>query len=332
MTARWEAVEEGPAMASPSYVSSGDARLAVFGHGSPAAETVLMVHGWPDTHTVWDDVVPLLARDFHVVTYDTRGHGASALSGSRDRFTLELLAADAVAVAQAVSPDRPVHLVGHDWGSIQLWEAVCRPDASERFATFTSISGPSLDHAATWLREAVKHPTPRNVAATIRQGVSSFYIYLFQVPAVPEATLPFVARRLWPGFLKATEGLVSRQPAPTLAEDMVAGVRLYRANVLQRLRSPRPRRSSVPVQLVVNTRDISMTPAMFEGARDWSVDLTRVDLDRGHWLPLSDPQLVADLVARFIRDRITRDGQAVQVGSRRRKPPLQRRNNGQARD
>lgn len=287
----------------PTYVVSGDARLAVFEHGDPAAETLLLVHGWPDTHTVWDGVVRLLARDFHVVTYDTRGHGDSPLPGPKEQFTLELLADDAVAVAQAVSPDRPVHLVAHDWGSIQLWEAVCRPDAAEWFASFTSISGPSLDHAATWLRGLVKRPTPRNLATLARQTASSSYIYFFLVPRLPEAVLPRLGPVLWPRFFKATEGQAPPSAASTLPEDMVAGVRLYRANMLQRLRHPNPRRSPVPLQLVVNSKDIAMTPAMFEGAAEWTVDLTRVDLDRGHWLPVSDPQLVADLVTRFVRNR-----------------------------
>ncbi|KRA32555.1 MULTISPECIES: alpha/beta fold hydrolase [unclassified Nocardioides] len=289
--------------ARSSHVVSGDARLAVFEHGDPSAETLVLVHGWPDTHAVWDDVVPLLARDFHVVTYDTRGHGESPLAGAKDKFTLELLAEDAVAVARAVSPDAPVHLVAHDWGSIQLWEAVCRPDASEWFASFTSISGPSLDQAAIWLRSLVKRPTPRNLATLARQVASSSYIYFFLTPRLPEAVLPLMGRRVWPRLFKATEGIAPPPPPETFTEDMVAGVRLYRANMLERLLHPQPRRSSVPLQLVVNSKDIAMTPAMFANAADWTVDLTRVDLDRGHWLPVSDPQLVADLVTSYVRNR-----------------------------
>lgn len=298
-----DATRQAPQAIDPTYVVSGDVRLAVFEHGDPSAETVLLVHGWPDTHAVWDAVVPLLVENFHVVTYDTRGHGASPLPGAKEKFTLDLLADDVVAVAQTVSPDRPVHLVAHDWGSIQLWEAVCRPGATEWFASFTSISGPSLDHAATWLRGLVKRPTPRNLVTLARQTLSSSYIYFFLTPRLPEVVLPALGGRLWPSILKATEGLTAPPPADTLTDDMVAGVRLYRANMLQRLRHPEPRRSQVPLQLVVNTKDFAMTPAMFAGAAEWTVDLTRVDLDRGHWLPVSDPQLVADLVTTFVRNR-----------------------------
>lgn len=304
-----DATRQAPHGIDPTYVVSGDVRLAVFEHGDRSAETVLLVHGWPDTHAVWDEIVPLLAENFHVVTYDTRGHGASPLPGPKEMFTLELLADDAVAVAQAVSPDRPVHLVAHDWGSIQLWEAVCRPDATEWFASFTSISGPSLDHAVTWLRGLVKRPTPRNLATLAQQVGKSSYIYFFLTPRLPEALLPVLGRRLWPRLFKATEGMDAPEPAVTFADDMVAGVRLYRANMPQRLLRPQPRRSPVPLQLVVNSRDIAMTPAMFAGAADWTVDLTRVDLDRGHWLPVTDPRLVADLVTTFVRNReATRDG------------------------
>lgn len=50
--------------------------LAVFEQGDPLAPTVLLVHGYPDTHRVWDDVAADLAADHHVVRYDVRGAGS----------------------------------------------------------------------------------------------------------------------------------------------------------------------------------------------------------------------------------------------------------------
>ena len=81
---------------------------------------MVLVHGYPDSKEVWSEVAARLADRFHVVLYDVRGHGRStAPQPLRGGFTLEKLTDDFLAVADAVSPDRPVHLVGHDWGSVQ---------------------------------------------------------------------------------------------------------------------------------------------------------------------------------------------------------------------
>ena len=40
---------------------AGGVRLAAFSDGDPAAPTVLLVHGFPDTHAVWNRVAAALA-------------------------------------------------------------------------------------------------------------------------------------------------------------------------------------------------------------------------------------------------------------------------------
>ncbi|MDX6204789.1 MAG: hypothetical protein QOF39_846, partial [Frankiales bacterium] len=56
---------------SRTTVRSGGVDLAVFEGGNRQGPTVVLVHGWPDTHHLWGGVVDLLADDFHVVAYDT---------------------------------------------------------------------------------------------------------------------------------------------------------------------------------------------------------------------------------------------------------------------
>ena len=57
-------------------VRNGDVALAVFEAGNPDRPTLVMVHGWPDTHLMWTEVARLLADDFRLVAYDTRGQGS----------------------------------------------------------------------------------------------------------------------------------------------------------------------------------------------------------------------------------------------------------------
>ena len=120
--------------------------LATRRRGNPDGPAVLFVHGYPDNGDVWDAVAEALGDDYHLITYDVRGAGASSSPRGRQAYRLEELRDDLFAVIDALSPGRPVHLVGHDWGSIQAWEAVTEPGAEKRIASYTSLSGPCLDH------------------------------------------------------------------------------------------------------------------------------------------------------------------------------------------
>ncbi|HET6563491.1 MAG TPA: alpha/beta fold hydrolase [Marmoricola sp.] len=282
-------------------VRSGPVDLAVFEHGDHDGPTVLLVHGWPDTHHLWNGVAELLAADFRVVSYDTRGHGESTDPDAVEAFALEELAADLVAVADAVSPDRPVHLVGHDWGSVQGWEAVCEDGAEERFASFTSISGPNLDHLALWMRGV---PSPRKALHLAAQAASSSYVWFFASPAAPPLFRRIATRDRWLGLLRRAEGaqLPTDRVAPTLVDDMVSGLRIYRANVRRGTRSPRERRTTVPVLQLVPTRDLAVRSASYEATPQWVDQVERRRVPYGHWVALSHPEVVATEVARFVRE------------------------------
>lgn len=288
-----------------STVTRDTAELAVYEQGHPDRPTVILVHGWPDTHRLWDAVAARLAAGHRVVTYDTRGHGESTAPQTTRAFAIDAFADDLYAVIDAVSPDRPVHVVGHDWGSVQGWEAVCRPDADERIASFTSISGPSLDHLGAWVRARLASPTPRGVGDLLAQLASSAYTGLFMAPALPRLVFSLLGRpRVWRAFLRTIEGTPAESIhlAPTLRADMVSGLRIYSANIVQRLSRPDPRPTDVPVNLLVNRRDIAVRPAVYADAERWVADLSRTDMATGHWVPFHSPNLIAESIAGFVAE------------------------------
>ncbi|MEH3157242.1 MAG: SDR family oxidoreductase [Gordonia paraffinivorans] len=283
-------------------VQNGDVRLAVVEAGQFDAPTVVLVHGWPDTHHLWDQVAPLLARRFHVVAYDTRGYGDSDAPTGDAPYALPELAQDLFAVIDAVS-DRPAHVVAHDWGSVQTWEAVTTPGATDRIASFVSISGPNLDHLGTWAREKLSRPTPTNVGQALSQVASSAYTVMFQLPVVPKVFFGALGwAPVWRRFLQAVEGTSPSAitVAPSLHRDMISGLRYYRANIRPRLFHPSPGSTDVPVLELVNTRDIALRAAIFDNTPRYASRLWRRDLPAGHWLPYSRPQLIADRATEFI--------------------------------
>ncbi|GJF28142.1 short chain dehydrogenase [Kitasatospora sp. NE20-6] len=286
-------------------VDSGGVPLAVYEQGDPADPTVVLVHGYPDTHTVWDDIAADLAGDHHVVRYDVRGAGRSGAPADRSGYRLPLLGADLLAVAGAVSPDAPVHVVAHDWGSIQSWEAVTEPGAHHRIASYTSLSGPSLDHIGHWIRHRTRRPTPRHLRQLAVQGVHSWYITAFHLPYLAPAVWRLLLARAWPLVLQRLEDVPPRpgHPQPTLTRDAVRGIELYRANFRPVLRRPRERRTEVPVQLVTLRRDRYVSPFLSEGLERWAPNLTRRTLDAGHWSALLEKGAT---VAHLVREHVGR--------------------------
>lgn len=267
--------------ARTSLVQGDGLRLHVTEQGEPGRPTVLLVHGYPDNSSVWDGVADLLADRFRVVRFDVRGTGKSEAPQDRAGYQLDRLAADIAAVTRTVSPRETVHLVGHDWGSIQAWHAVTDPRYASLFASYTSISGPCLDHIDAWMRHSVTHLRLRPV---LRQLVHSWYIGFFQLPRLPE-----IAWR--------TSILRSRFDADQ--RDAINGIELYRANMVGGKKSEE-RRTSVPVQQLALTKDPFVTTPLLDAAEPWCESLWRRDLAYGHWAPRTHPAAVAGPIAEFV--------------------------------
>jgi pimeloyl-ACP methyl ester carboxylesterase len=276
--------------------------LAVTELGDPGRPTVLLVHGFPDTCAVWAPVAQLLATSgFHVVAYDVRGAGDSGVPDTQSDYALPVLIEDMAAVITEVSPDSPVHLVGHDWGSIQGWEAVTSARLAGRIASFTSISGPPLEHAALWAR---RHRTRRldDLRKAMRQATHSWYIAAFHLPLLPALVTSGVrAHRCLSDALRRPGPAASGPRArSTRGYDFAHGLELYRANVRQRFRHPTARYTETPVQIIVPMADRYVTPPLLDGLENWASMVWRRESDAGHWIIRTHPDDVATWVREVV--------------------------------
>ncbi|MFD7338585.1 SDR family oxidoreductase [Streptomyces violascens] len=286
------------------WVRTGGVELCVAELGDESQPTVLLVHGYPDSKEVWSKVAERLAERFHVVLYDVRGHGRStAPAPLRGGFTLEKLTDDFLAVADAVSPDRPVHLVGHDWGSVQGWEFATVERTEGRIASFTSMSGPSLDHFGHWIKNRMSRPTPRKVGQLLGQGAKSWYVYMLHTPVLPELAWRGPLGKRWPKMLQRLENVpADGYPTASLAQDAAHGAWLYRDNVRARLRRPRPDAyAHVPVQLITPLDDVFLSPKLYAELEHWAPRLIRRTLPAKHWIPRTRPDQLAAWISEFVR-------------------------------
>lgn len=281
-------------------VRSGDIELAVRCWDQPDRPTLVLVHGYPDNQGVWRAVVEQLIPHYRVLTYDVRGAGASDIPRHRRDYQLAQLSADLVAVTDALCPDQPFHLVGHDWGSIQSWESVTDPALQSRIASFTTVSGPCLDHAGFWMRRRLLPWPLRNWSQLFGQLLHSWYIYLFHLPWLMPLLWRHVIGRRWPAILQRLEA-IEAQPSATQSSDGLHGIKLYRANIFQRLLFPRPRHTTIPVQAIVPLQDNYVRPGFNDDLPRWVARLWRRDIAAGHWqLLYRQPALLAGYIREFV--------------------------------
>ncbi|MBE1500622.1 NAD(P)-dependent dehydrogenase (short-subunit alcohol dehydrogenase family)/pimeloyl-ACP methyl ester carboxylesterase [Amycolatopsis lexingtonensis] len=279
---------------SHKWVTASDGvRLSVHIDGRDDGPTVVLVHGYPDNSSMWDGVAAELTAKHRVVTYDVRGAGQSDKPSGRSSYRLDQLADDLRAVVEAVQPAGKVHLVAHDWGSIQTWHAVTGDGLRGRIASYTSISGPSLDHAGSWFRAQLTRPTPKRLKNALSQFLHSWYILAFQLPLIPDV--------LWrTGLLGKQIQRMEPDAAAPEKSDGRHGLELYRANMFTRLSRPAPKPADVPVQVLAPTGDAYVTtPLQTEVAR-WVPDLRIRRVVGTHWVTRAKPAVVARAAAELI--------------------------------
>lgn len=74
---------------------------------------LILVHGYPLDHRIWDKVIPMLAESFDVIAPDLRGFGESA--GTDREFGMEDYAADLAGLMDALDIRQAV-VAGHSMG------------------------------------------------------------------------------------------------------------------------------------------------------------------------------------------------------------------------
>ena len=288
------------------FVDSADGiRIAVYEEGNPEGPTVVLVHGFPDSHVLWDGVVPLLDDRFRIIRYDNRGVGLSSVPKPVSAYTMARFADDFAAVTGELSPGRPVHVLAHDWGSVGVWEYLTRPGASDRVASFTSVSGPSQDQLVDYIFSGLRRPwRPRKFVRAISQALRFSYMALFSIPVLAPLSL-----RLTLSIAAIRRNMVDNIPddqihhSDNLARDAAHSVKTYRANYFRSFSSSRRDHPvqivDVPVQLIVNTKDPYVRPYGYDETARWVPRLWRRDIKAGHFSPMSHPQVMAAAVHDF---------------------------------
>ena len=101
-----------------------------FGAARPDRPPLLLIHGATSTGAAeWGHIAPLLARDYHVIVPDCRGHGRSA--NPQHTYCFTEMADDLAALIRALGHPR-VHVIGHsNGGNVALTLLLEHPDVAQ---------------------------------------------------------------------------------------------------------------------------------------------------------------------------------------------------------
>ena len=200
-------------------------RCAIEGSGPLA----IMVHGFPESWYSWrHQLGPLAEAGFTACAIDVRGYGGSDKPRPIEAYAMERIVGDLVGLRNALSPDQPAILIGHDWGAPIVWNsALTHPEH------FRAVAGLSVPFAGVPSR-----PFTEIFHEHFTSQGKFFYQEYFQEPGVAEAEAEkdprdWVARMMysisgdvpegnyWEKPYGATflEGLPDPQPVEWLTEE-----------------------------------------------------------------------------------------------------------------
>jgi epoxide hydrolase 4 len=136
---------------------------------------MLMLHGFPEFWYSWRHQIPEFASDFQVVALDLRGYNDSDKPQDPSAYVMDEFVKDVAGVIQGLGYDKCI-LVGHDWGGAIAWSfAYAHPEMVEKLIIL------NLPHPAKFAQGL----------QTYQQLLRSWYIFLFQLPWLPEFLLQF---------------------------------------------------------------------------------------------------------------------------------------------
>lgn len=150
------------------YITSNGVKL----HYVTAGEgpLMLMLHGFPEFWYSWRYQISEFAQNYKVVALDMRGFNKSDKPKEQSDYRVDILVKDIEGVIKGLGYEKCT-IIAHDWGGLIAWMfAYAHPEMVEKLIALNT------PHPAKFV-EGLKTP---------QQLLRSSYVFLFQLPFIPE--------------------------------------------------------------------------------------------------------------------------------------------------
>jgi pimeloyl-ACP methyl ester carboxylesterase len=270
------------------HVSRAGLVFDVIDSGPVDGTPVVLLHGFPQRATMWEPVSDHL-HEAGLRTYalDQRGYSPGARPEGRFAYGIGELVGDVMALIEQIGT--PVHLVGHDWGSVVAWSVAAAHPESIRSLTAVSVA-----HPAAFLKSMVSSS----------QALRSYYTLLFQLPVVPEWVLSRrggLGEKMLRGAGMTTEMIEAYRREIVADGALRGGLNYYRSMVLSR--GEFSRKVSVPTTYVWSSGDTALARRGTELTPQFVTGPYELEVYEGvsHWIPDERPAELAVSIIRRVR-------------------------------
>lgn len=273
--------------------------------GPESEKTILFIHGWPDSHDTWSHQMEYFSKKYRVGALDLPGVGLSDAPADRSGYHIDnILPLISAAIKTLASlGTRETHLVAHDWGAIISWVFVSRPEYAKQLASYTAVSGPHPALARENLFGKFRSMNPVKILEGVQQTAKSWYIYLFQLPYVPDFILNNFGRLVWPRALMQG-GVPSDDPMLDASNEDIGKIAVNPLNLYREMLQGKwievPERIDIRLQVIIPNHDLAITPEIYSNVTDVAPQAQLHYVDANHWVQRSHPQLVNELVEKFL--------------------------------
>ncbi|RDD36665.1 Bifunctional epoxide hydrolase 2 [Trichoplax sp. H2] len=280
------------------------------GHGPP----VIFCHGWPECWYSWRYQLAHIAElGYRAIALDQRGFGESSCPRAVEEYTTEKIISDLLHLMDTLGLPN-VTLVGHDWGGFIVW--ICALRYPERIRAVAGVNTPyiPIDVSASPLTKMKKNP-----------HTFDYQLY-FQDEGVAEAEFEKDIERtflcLFRGTSEEVRGFLvgfpekPRRSVILSEEDLKfyvdqftrtgfrGGINWYRnldRNWEWNCRVAN-RKILQPSLMVTAKYDKVLYPALSKLMTPWVPNLTRKELECGHWTQLECPNELNQVLGDWLQD------------------------------
>jgi pimeloyl-ACP methyl ester carboxylesterase len=269
---------------------TGEVKLR-YVRGDGPGETVILLHGFPQTWSSWKKIMPLLSANYDVIAVDLRGVGGS--DKPKDGYDKKTSAVDIKNLMNELGI-KQANLVGHDIGGMIAYAFAAQFPTMASSITIMDVPLPGTD-----------------IFNSVAQDPRAWHFSFHNDPTVPEGLVTGKEKFYYANFMRRVDAGMGKIGKSEIADavaaykvprTMTAGFNWFRTADQDAKDNKEffKTKLTMPV-LGLNGGKLAPFPYIVEMMKPLAMIVEGQVMDSGHWIPESLPEETFKLLDAFFK-------------------------------